>query len=168
LHKKFLLLVLLLCFAFLSACIEGQLQLKDCGNDKECFDNAAKQCMPAKVLISEERNGTLTKLYLESRGESADGCEFYYQIQKLQVVLSKPESERERELQEEFFAIIKTVEGKDMVCRFPKQLVEDKNSPMDIEAAEINQYCEGELIIALQDMQQALLALIAKAQQSEQ
>ncbi len=168
-HKKVLLLVSFFCLAFLSACVqEEQLQLKDCGNDKGCFDTAARQCAPAKVLISEEQNSTYTELYLESRGKDGNECEFYYRMQKLNVNLAVPESDEERHLQKKFFAIIKAVEGKDMVCRFPKRLIEDKNSLMDMQTSEINQYCKGELISALRNMQQALLQLILEAQQKQQ
>lgn len=141
------------------------MQLKDCGNDKECFDNAAQQCMPAKVLLAEEKNSTYSELYIESRGEKGNECEFYYKLQKLQVKLSEPKSEKEKALQDKFFAIIKTVEGKDMVCKFPKDMFADKKSPADVQTAEIDRHCKGELINALQEMQQALLQLIAEAQQ---
>lgn len=167
-HKKSLFLILLLCFAFLSACVQEQSQLKDCGTDKECFDTAAKQCAPAKVLLSEERNGTYTELYLESRGKKEGLCEFYYKMEKLQVKLAEPESEKEKELQDKFFAIIKTIEGKDMVCKLPENIIISEQSIADISYENVTQYCTGELIDALQNMQNALLQLVMEAQQSQQ
>jgi hypothetical protein len=108
---------------FLAGYYTGYLR-EDCEQDKVCFDEKAKACQPAELTLVKNNN-----VYLYWVGNSlGKACEIHIQLLQVEAGAS-PEFRQ-------------TVEGKEMVCKVPKEQLAVRNID-DIE--NFMQYCHGEL-----------------------
>ena len=78
---------------------------KDCGQDEQCIYQAARECSPAKAILS--KSGNFYEYYV--RGERGDNCRIYIKLVKMAP--GSPAG------QQALF------EGKDMTCDVPKEEV---------------------------------------------
>ncbi|MFH2105960.1 MAG: hypothetical protein ABII22_01760 [Candidatus Micrarchaeota archaeon] len=120
---KRMLVVLLVAF-YIFGCTSGP-QMKDCGTDSACFEEAAKTCSPAKVKSVEEGmevEGTL-------KGIEGNNC-----IISLKIVKS---------------STVTILEGKEMTCKVPKDAMAEKST--DFEGIDPDA-CTGSLVDLLKSM----------------
>src|SRR3989338_6326486 len=59
--------------------------LKDCGVDTACFEEAAKDCTPAKIEQSEIDDKQYYEAYFELRGITGDNCKMYIKLKTLEL-----------------------------------------------------------------------------------
>ena len=154
--KKFLTVsVLLLAALALSGCLAldglAGLSLKDCESNQECFEAAAKTCEPAKVTAFSEDESISMDLYSEIRGLEGDKCLFYLKVTKFNLKTPDPPLDSsEQELFNQMQQDLKKLEGNDMLCRIPKELISAKDLFSITNPAEI---CTGSLITFIGQLQ---------------
>lgn len=108
---------------FLAGYYTGYLR-ENCGQDKACFDEKAKECRPAEVTLVKNNNAYLYRIG-NSLGKHCD----------LHITLLRVEAGAAPEFRT-------LLEGKKMVCKIPKEQLAATN--MD-EIDSFMQYCHGEL-----------------------
>jgi len=101
---------------------------KNCGDNQECFNEAAQKCAKAKVYIEEEN--TLFEYRIKERKEN--NC--YVTIT---VITVDPEAKQET---------IDLFEGKSMDCYIPFEITEMTNTN------DIISYCSGDLKEAIYEL----------------
>jgi hypothetical protein len=139
--------IALMLFIILSGCTGAPTApLKDCGNDTACFEEAAADCTPAKLTVAESGEGFELAFTSEIRGQSGDNCTLYmkYDTFSFEGVDEFPE-----EFQQQFSELTTLVEGKEMTCLIPMELI----GSTDIEADVIKDYCTGSLKDGLEQLE---------------
>ena len=135
----------------LAGCVAGGPSMIDCGNDLECFQDAAKTCTPAKVRITEEG----TTMYMEMRGMSNDKCTTYMKIEKVEVP---------PEIPPEMAGFVTMFEGKEMTCNLPMDMASgvSPESVMGQTASteDFFEMCEGSLVDTLQSLMAGLQGMM--------
>lgn len=154
--KFFTITVLLIIVAVLSGCVapveeEPSAALKDCGSDQSCFETAAQTCEPAKISVLTEDEASIMGIYSEIRGLDGDDCVLYLRVTQFEmkstgVPLEPSEQELFDQLQKDF----KMLEGKDLICKIPKELIAGEDL---LSMATPEELCTGSLITVLEQMQ---------------
>ncbi|MBI4052869.1 MAG: hypothetical protein HY394_02415 [Candidatus Diapherotrites archaeon] len=168
--KKSFIAVSIFFLIFLLGCAQqgtgiGGVSLKDCGNDATCFDAASQKCEAAKATLSQSTEQGSVQTYAESRGKSGGNCEFYSKIIKFDIATDAPGVSPE--FSAKVNALVKGLEGKDMVCRVP----EDKAKSQVLDFAEsqdlFEKYCSGALKDELSALQSKLADLVQQELQAQ-
>jgi len=115
------------------------------------FETAAQTCEPAKIDVSTEDESIIMGMYSEIRGLKGDNCILYlrvtqFEIKNPDVSLDPSEQEFFDQLQEDF----KMLEGKDMVCDIPKDIIAGSDL---LSMANPEDSCTGSLITTLEQIQ---------------
>ncbi len=154
--KLFTIAVLLIAAAVLSGCVapvEGEtgVILKDCGSDQSCFETATQTCEPAKIVVSTEDESSIIGIYSEIRGLEGDNCILYLRVTQFEMKTSDvPLDPSEQELFDQLQEGFKMLEGKDMVCDIPKDIIAESDL---LSMANPEESCTGSLITAIGQMQ---------------
>ncbi len=154
--KLFTIAVLLIAVAVLSGCVapvdeETGVILKDCGLDQSCFETAAQTCEPAKIAVSTEDESSIIGMYSEIRGLEGDNCILYLRVTQFEMKTPDvPLDSSEQELFDSLQLGFKMLEGKDMVCNIPKDIIAGSDL---LSMANPEDLCTGSLITILGQMQ---------------
>ncbi len=121
--------LLLLAVVTVSAC--AGIFLKDCGDDKQCLDASFKECSGAKGTFPFSKNYTA---YLEIRGLENDRCVVYEKVEGpgIDQVLQAINNRTGKSYNELY-----------LLCKLPRNVT---NLEMDLEPADIKDYCEGSFL----------------------
>jgi hypothetical protein len=128
-NNKIFLVGLVFAVFFLSGCTDaglGTAQMKDCGNDEECFTEALVNCQPAKFVLADNE----AEVYSEIRGGTTQMCTIYTKYLKATFL---PE-----------------LEGKEMECQMPVE-----ESALELWAENItglSDMCTGSLVEEMEKM----------------
>lgn len=148
----------LIVIGFLLGCIAPPAQeppMKDCGTNKECFEEAAKVCERAKVVLEEQQENLDLKMYGESRGQKEEDCDFYFKIELVEFKFEQePRNEFEKKTMDDFLAAIKALEGKELVCKIPGERLRDSSVFTEIKGEKLKEYCSGSFITILEELQE--------------
>ena len=153
--KIFTIAVLLIAVAVLSGCVapveEPVVVLKDCGSDQSCFEAAAETCEPAKITVLEEDESSSMGMYSEIRGLEGDNCVLYLRVTQFEMNLPAiPLEPSEQELFDQLQQGFKELEGKEMICKIPKEIIAGSDM---LSMANPEELCTGSLIAAIKQMQ---------------
>ncbi|NYZ79669.1 hypothetical protein H0N95_00280 [Candidatus Micrarchaeota archaeon] len=80
--------------------------LKDCGSNLTCFNNAFSACEPAKVQNTDTDGDITTTLYGEVKGGTASNCTIYMKINDISVSANASDQEK----------LAMFIKGADMTC----------------------------------------------------
>ena len=153
--KLFTIAILLLVTAILSGCVNPldgtTLDLKDCGSDQACFEAAAETCEPAKIDVSTEDEANIMGLYSELRGLEGDDCILYLKVTKFEMKSGEiPLSPSDQEMFDYLQQSFKELEGKEMICKIPKDLIA---GPDLLSMSNPEEMCTGSLIAFVEQLQ---------------
>jgi hypothetical protein len=131
----------------LAGCVElGSLtsfMAKDCGDDMDCFEEAAGTCSPAKVTNTETNMGMTMKYTVAILGGTKEECKLNVRVNEVNIDESLKST-----MPAAMLKIIEGLAGKDMTCTAGSSVV--SGSKLDLSGNQEN--CKGSLVDALKDM----------------
>lgn len=120
---KWLIILLVICLLVLTLFYTGVIK-KDCSRDKDCFNKALKSCDPAKYLSIRNNNAYSYSI----KGRAGDKCVMVIRMEHMAAGTD--------------MELIELLEGKNMVCRVPKNYLEvDELEQIE----DLIHYCTGPL-----------------------
>ena len=145
-HRIVALILCLALFFLVSGCLQPPLEtgVIDCGNDRDCFENAAKECRKATMLLDEEQEDLEIEYFSEILGPDGENCGFHLEIRKVDFVPpQEPENDLERQIIEEFTSFVKSLEGTELNCSIPRESISESGVIGIYRGQASREYCSG-------------------------
>jgi hypothetical protein len=140
--KALVIPILIVATVLIAGCVgsETSLQLKDCGNDTECFAEASANCTPAKITTSPVNSGVTVIMYSSVHGGNLTACEYYMKYADIQLPSNASAM---------YVSQANLLRGKEITCVIPANPGGLLSGPSSLSSNAITTVCRGSLIDAL-------------------
>jgi hypothetical protein len=135
---------------------QSRVQMVDCGNDRECFEENMKTCTPSRFTytLGEEEDLRFSMESLsEVRGIEGEKCVVYGKVISLEFSEDIPE-----EYTDLFADLFTDLEGKDMTCRIPLDVISGEEDTLSTMSPD-RTYCEGSYVDAMEEFMEEMQSL---------